>query len=154
MRIEISSRSCVFRGRELRFGPDLARNIFFMKFITKSMMHNILVHAQDSCACTKILCMHKNLVHAQESCACTRVLCMHKLLVHAQDFCVCTRFLSVGFYELYTPTTLTSRMMTGSEYVSSEDRMTRLSSGSVRTGVWSTTCLSKAGRAKCVCDVW
>ena len=29
------------------------------------IMHN-LVHAQESCACTRILCMHKNLVHAQD----------------------------------------------------------------------------------------
>jgi hypothetical protein len=26
-----------------------------------------------------ILCMHKILVHAQESCACTRIFCMHKI---------------------------------------------------------------------------
>ena len=37
-------------------------------------MHKILVHAQDSCACTRVLCMHKSVVHAQESCACTRIL--------------------------------------------------------------------------------
>ena len=29
------------------------------------------VHAQDCCACTRVLCMHKNHVHAQESCAYT-----------------------------------------------------------------------------------
>ena len=29
-------------------------------------------------------CMHKGVVHAQECCACTRILCMHKNLVHAQ----------------------------------------------------------------------
>ena len=34
--------------------------------------HKILVHAQDSCACTTLLCMHNILVPAQESCACTR----------------------------------------------------------------------------------
>ena len=27
-------------------------------------MHKILVHAQDSCACTTLLCMHNPLVHA------------------------------------------------------------------------------------------
>ena len=62
----------------------------------------ILVHAQDSCACTTLLagpaadfllgpglgswplqCMHKCVVHAQECCACTRILCIHKNLVHA-----------------------------------------------------------------------
>ena len=60
----------------------------------------ILVHAQDSCACTRFLCMHNTLLHAQHSCACTGgakaqgrdpktstctiILCMHKNLVHAQ----------------------------------------------------------------------
>ena len=29
-------------------------------------MHKILVHAQDSCACTTLLCMHD-----KHSCACT-----------------------------------------------------------------------------------
>ena len=29
-------------------------------------------------------CMHKSVVHAQECCACTRILCMHENLVHAQ----------------------------------------------------------------------
>ena len=32
-------------------------------------MHKILVHAQDSCARTRILC----LVHVQESCACAAI---------------------------------------------------------------------------------
>ena len=27
-----------------------------------------------SSACTRVLCMHKSVVHAQESCACTRIL--------------------------------------------------------------------------------
>ena len=27
-------------------------------------MHKILVHAQDSCACTTLFCMHNTLVHA------------------------------------------------------------------------------------------
>ena len=31
------------------------------------------VHAQECCACTRVLCMHKNLVHAQESWACKGV---------------------------------------------------------------------------------
>ena len=30
-----------------------------------------IVHAEDSCACTRFLCMHNTLVHAQHSCACT-----------------------------------------------------------------------------------
>ena len=30
-----------------------------------------IVHAQDSCACTRFLCLHNILVHAQQSCACT-----------------------------------------------------------------------------------
>ena len=41
--------------------------------------HKILVHAQDFCACTTLLCMHNPVVHAQE------VLCMYKNLVHAQE---------------------------------------------------------------------
>ena len=73
-----------------------------------------IVHAQDSCACTTLLCMHNTLVRAQHSCACTggaraqgpdpknslvhaqeccecsRILCMHKNLVHAQESCACT----------------------------------------------------------------
>ena len=85
--------------------------------------HKIHVHAQDSCACTRLLCMHNTLVHAQHSCACTtllcpragpaaaffwvpalvpdpssactRVLCMHKSVVHAQESCACTRILSM-----------------------------------------------------------
>ena len=80
-------------------------------------MHNSLVHAHHSCACTGgardqgrdptksaagparggVLfwvpalvpgppqCILKSVVHAQECCACTRILCMHKNLVHAQD---------------------------------------------------------------------
>ena len=49
------------------------------------------MHAQDSCACTRFLCMHKIPVHAQDSCACTRFLCMHKILMHAQDSRACTQ---------------------------------------------------------------
>ena len=29
-------------------------------------------------------CMHKGVMHAQECCACTRILCMHRNLVHVQ----------------------------------------------------------------------
>ena len=68
-------------------------------------MHNILVHAQGSCACTRFLCMRKSLVHAQGSWVCTRFWCstsflrMHKILVHGQDSraftssCACTKVL-------------------------------------------------------------
>ena len=76
---------------------------------------------QDSCACPRFLCMHNTLVHAQHSCACTggaraqggypkRALaqagppalflgpglgpwplqCMHKSVAHAQECCACT----------------------------------------------------------------
>ena len=45
------------------------------------------MHAQESCAGTRFLCMHKNLVHAQESGACRRILRVQKNLVHALDFC-------------------------------------------------------------------
>ena len=62
-------------------------------------MHKILVRAQESCACARLLCMHKIVVHAEESCACTRIPCMHKNLVHAHDVCACTGFLSIGFRE-------------------------------------------------------
>ena len=54
-------------------------------------MHRILVHAHDSCACTRLLCMHKTPVHAQDS----RFLCMRKILVHAEDSCACTRILTL-----------------------------------------------------------
>ena len=83
-------------------------------------MHNTLVHAQLSCACTggardqtwdpkrprprawdRPSCLFGSqawslapAVHAQECCACTRVLCMHKNLVHAQESCACTRILT------------------------------------------------------------
>ena len=82
-------------------------------------MHKILVHAQDSCACTRFLCMHNTLVHAQYACACSGgardqaldpkrqrsrardrarpgpwpLQCMHKSVVHAQEWCACTRIL-------------------------------------------------------------
>ena len=48
-------------GSENRFSFSCARFL---------CMHKTLVHAQDSCACTR---------NAQESCACTRFLCMHKI---------------------------------------------------------------------------
>ena len=79
----------------------------------------ILVHAQDSCACTTLLCMHNTLVHALEEpgpkagtqkksaagparggCFCLGpgigpwpLQCMHKTVVHAQDCCACTGIL-------------------------------------------------------------
>ena len=41
---------------------------------------------QDSCACTRFLCMHRILVHAQQSFACTRIFCMHQNLdFHISD---------------------------------------------------------------------
>ena len=51
-----------------------------------------LVHAQGSCACTRILCTHKNLVHAQEPCACTRFLCVHSNCNDNSCFCQNTFF--------------------------------------------------------------
>ena len=56
-------------------------------------MHKILVHAQNSCPCTRLLCVHKNLAHAQDSCAYTRILCMHKIIMHSQESYACTRSL-------------------------------------------------------------
>ena len=67
--------------------------------------HKILVHAQDSCACTTLLCMHNTLVdpqrfllgpglgpwplrcmHKNKSAVHAQgVLCMHSNLVHAQE---------------------------------------------------------------------
>ena len=41
------------------------------------------MHAQDSCACTRILCVHKNLVHAKDSCACAAII--HKIDVFGQN---------------------------------------------------------------------
>ena len=34
--------------------------------------------------------MHKNLVHAQDSCACERILCMHKILVKPRATHICS----------------------------------------------------------------
>ena len=69
------------------------RNLLCKKFVSN---FKILVHAQDSCACTTLLCMRKTLVHALEGpgtkagsqkkqrrvrpgaaafCTCTRILC-------------------------------------------------------------------------------
>ena len=42
-------------------GKDLPRKVAF--FVNKI---KILVHAQDSCACTTLLCVHITLVHAFE----------------------------------------------------------------------------------------
>ena len=81
-------------------------------------MHKILVHAQDSCACTTLLCMRNTLVHALEGPGTTAgtqkkrwprpdpqrfllgpglgpwpLQCMHKTVVHAQEPCACTRIL-------------------------------------------------------------
>ena len=83
-------------------------------------MHNTLVYAQHSCACTTLLSMHwrgqgprpgpKNkrcqvwrggvaffcwvlALSPGPSSACTRVLCMHKSVVHAQESCARTRML-------------------------------------------------------------
>ena len=80
---------------------------------------------QGSCACTRFLFMHNTLVHAQHSCACTggaraqgpdpkRALAqagapaifLGQNLVHAQESCACTRFWHVlTFFDfLSTPT--------------------------------------------------
>ena len=77
----------------------------------------VCFQAQDSCACTRFLCMHNTLVHAQHSCACTGgardqgrdpkqisrpgpdprlFFCWVLALVppvHAQECCECTRTL-------------------------------------------------------------
>ena len=85
-----------------------------------SEMYKILVHAQDSCAGTTLLCMHNTLVHALEGPGPTKkqprvrpgaaafllspgldpwpLQCMHKSVVaksvvHAQESCACTRIL-------------------------------------------------------------
>ena len=71
-------------------------------------MHKILVHAQDSCACTTPAgparggCFFwvQALVPGPSS-ACTRVLCMHKSVVHAQESCACTRILYYHIILLY-----------------------------------------------------
>ena len=42
-------------------------------------------HMKKNVKMSRILCMHKILVHAQDSCACTTLLCMHNTLVHAQE---------------------------------------------------------------------
>ncbi len=55
------------------------RRLFFLKK-NRRRPHTCLTQGfvcQDSCACTRFLCMHKILVHAQHSCACTTLLCMH-----------------------------------------------------------------------------
>ena len=83
-------------------GPMTSPSSIWSPFVKKrvlaksSILLLIVVHAQESCACIRflcMLCMHEILVHAQNSCACTRILCMHKTLVHALDSCACTRIL-------------------------------------------------------------
>ena len=58
----------------------LFRTLFFLKQNRRRPLPTGLTQGfvcQDSCACTRFLCMHKILVHAQHSCACTTLLCMH-----------------------------------------------------------------------------
>ncbi len=43
------------------------------------------VYAVVGCIFAVVGCMHKILVHAQDSCACTTLLCMHNTLVHALE---------------------------------------------------------------------
>ena len=62
-------------------------------------MRRISLHAQDLCACTGISCIHEILAHAQKSCACVRFLCMQRILVHAQDSCACAGILCMPFKE-------------------------------------------------------
>ena len=70
-----------------------------MKFNDKN-----LVHAHDSCACARMLCMHKNHVHEQESCAYTEILCMHKILVYAQQLHVKSMlFVKTSFFHEWAP---------------------------------------------------
>ena len=95
-------------------------------------MHKILVHAQDSCACTTLLCMHNALVHALEgpgSRPWTQkgsgpgpgtgpaaflgprpgpwpLQCMHKSVVQAQECCACTRILCMHKNLVYAQYTL------------------------------------------------
>ena len=49
-------------GKQVKTYQDVPRN----KLENLSKMHKILVHAQDSCVCTALLCMHNTLVHALE----------------------------------------------------------------------------------------
>ena len=49
-------------------------------YILHTHTHNTLYYE-----CTRSLRMHKILVHAQDSCACTTLLCMHNTLEHALE---------------------------------------------------------------------
>ena len=51
----------IIKGVLYRSGKDVPRKVGI--HVNKS---KILVHAQDSCACTTLLCMHNTLVHALE----------------------------------------------------------------------------------------
>ena len=60
-------------GMEM-FQSNIYYYVRMKKYIVSTQefcLHKILVHAQDSCACTTLLCTHNTLVHAQHSCACT-----------------------------------------------------------------------------------
>ena len=81
------TRIATTRNSAVRWPPHLPyeahswKNVFWQK---TTILLVICVHAQDSCACTRTLCMHRILVHARGSCACmracTRILGMHKHL--------------------------------------------------------------------------
>ena len=114
------SRACT------RILPSVTSVPAFSWYVLVSVFQFIYwYYVRLSCACTGFLCMHNTLVHAQHSCACTgeardqgrdpkkaaapgqtrgcfllgpssactRVLCMHKSVVHAQESCACTRIL-------------------------------------------------------------
>ena len=60
-----------------RENPKSGMEMFQSNIYYYVRIKGYIVHAQDSCACARFLCMHKILVHAQHSCACTTPLCLH-----------------------------------------------------------------------------
>ena len=76
-------------------GPMTSPSSIWSPFVKKRVLAKNTDFIRNWCACTRFMCMHKILVHAQDSCACTkftRILCVHKNLVRAQQLQVKSMF--------------------------------------------------------------